>query len=354
MRGKILKICNIYDNYKSTGILFTNAKETFYITGALFDGFWILIVKSKVYVICSKMVAHQVQEYFREQGAYIDVIIEPYFYKAVLEILKQSKIKVLLVDPRYMNAADFVLICENLKKEKISIIKGISVLDSIKLVKDTAEIENIRKSCEIVSKVCDMVRKELKPGLSELDIHYKVLGLFAENKVSESFIPIVASGANTANPHHRSSDRKIVENDIVMMDIGCIYNGYCSDLTRTYFLGKIERRRRKVWDIVKNAQNAVLDGIKAGLPVSYADKTARSVIDMAGYKDNFIHTTGHGIGVEIHEMPSLTLNAEGIFLAHMAITVEPGIYIDGEFGVRIEDTILVEEDGCEVLTSATY
>jgi Xaa-Pro aminopeptidase len=253
-----------------------------------------------------------------------------------------------------MNATDFILINENLSYEKINLIKKTGILDSLRIIKSTIEIENLKKACQIVSEVCNTVKGELKPGLSEIDIHYRVIELFAKNRVTESFTPIIASGTNSANPHHRSSNRKITENDIVMMDIGCMYNGYCSDLTRTYFLGKINNNQKRIWDIVKSSQSAVLKEIKAGLPVSWADKTARDIIEAAGYKDKFIHTTGHGVGIEIHEMPSLAPNAESIFLTYMAVTVEPGIYIEGEFGVRIEDTILIKENGCEVLTSAVY
>ena len=112
-----------------------------------------------------------------------------------------------------------------------------------------------------------------------------------------------------------------------MMDLGCVYKGYCSDLTRTYYLGKINGKFKKIWDIVKNAQNAVLKEIKAGLPVSLADKTARAVIQAAGYKDKFIHTTGHGVGIEIHEMPSLSSNAEDLFLRNTFTTLVPNLGI---------------------------
>ncbi|MDR3256442.1 MAG: M24 family metallopeptidase [Endomicrobium sp.] len=346
------KISKIFNRYKTESILFTGAKETFYLTGAGIDGFWLLILKNKIYAICSKMIENQLKEYFNKQNIHIHTGLP--LYKSIGEILKQNKIDTLLIDPKYMNAASFILINENLNKEKISLIKKVGILDDIRLIKSTVEIENIKTACHIVSEVCNKVKSELKTGLSELDIHYRVLELFAKKRVTESFSPIIASGANSANPHHISSNRKISENDIIMMDIGCRYNGYCSDLTRTYFLGKINNEQKKIWDLVKNSQNAVLKEIKAGLPVLWADKTSRNIIAAAGYKDKFIHTTGHGVGIEIHEMPSLASNAEGVFLTHMIVTIEPGIYIEREFGVRIEDTILITENGCEVLTSATY
>jgi Xaa-Pro aminopeptidase len=346
------KISQIYRKYKTNCLLFTNAKETFYLTGAKFDGFWLLFVKEKTYAICSKMTENQVRQYFKNKNIVIHVSVS--FYKAVLKILKQNKACSLLVDPQYINAADFLLINEKLNIEGINIKKKVGVLSSLRIVKTADEIENLKIACKIVSKVCNIIKGELRPGLSELDIHYRVLELFAKNKVAESFTPIIASGENSANPHHRSSMRKITKNDILMMDMGCAYNGYCSDLTRTYFLDKIDARRKRVFDVVRNSQNAVIKDIKSGLPISWADKAARSIIEKAGYKDRFIHNTGHGIGVEIHEAPSLSPVAEGFFLAHMAVTVEPGIYIENEFGVRIEDTILIKDDGCEVLTSATY
>jgi Xaa-Pro aminopeptidase len=346
------KISQIFSKYETNCALFTNAKETFYLTGAKFDGFWLLFVKDKAYAICSKMTENQIRQYFKNKNISIYAVLP--FYKTILKILKQHKTDNLLIDPQYINAADFLLINEKLNFEGISIKKKVGVLNSLRIVKNAREIENLKIACKIVSKVCNIIKDELKSGVSELDIHYRVLELFAKNKVTESFTPIIASGENSANPHHKSSMRKITKNDIVMMDMGCTYNGYCSDLTRTYFLNRIDASRKRVFDIVRSSQNAVIKDIKSGLPISWADKTARNIIEKAGYKDKFIHNTGHGVGVEIHEMPSLSLVAEGFFLTHMVVTVEPGIYIENEFGVRIEDTILIKEDGCKVLTLAAY
>lgn len=352
------KISKIFAKYKTDGVLFTNTEEIFYLSGAGFGGFWLLVLKDKTYAICQKMIENQIKEYFGKQDAHIHINIiqaESSFHKTLIEILKQNKTDALLIDPKHTNALDFILINENLKSERTNVIKKIGVLDDLRLIKDTNEIKNLKKACQITSEICSTIKHEVKPGLSELDVHYRILELFAKNKVMQSFTPIIASGDNSANPHHISSKRKIAENDIIIIDIGCTYNGYCSDLTRTYFLGKSENSNyKKVWDIVKNSQNAVLKEIKAGLPISWADKTARNIIETAGYKENFIHTTGHGVGIEIHETPTLSSTAGGVFLTHMVVTVEPGIYIKGEFGVRIEDTVLIKENDCKVLTSAEY
>ena len=342
----------MYDKYKTEAFIFTGRIEIFYLSGADFDGFWILAVKDKIYAICSKMIENQVKEFFAKQNLHIYIGVP--FSDKVVEILKENEVTGVLADSKYMNAADYITLNAKLSAAKIKIEAKTGLLDKLRFVKSADEIENIKESCKIASEVCEAVKSELRPGIAELDVHYRIIELFAKYKVKESFAPIVAAGKNSANPHHASSNYKIAENDIVMIDLGCVYKGYCSDLTRTYFLGKINSEFREIWGIVKEAQNAVLKEIKAGLPLSFADKTARAIIDAAGYKDNFIHTAGHGVGIEIHEMPSLSSNAEGIFLRNSTVTIEPGIYLNGEFGVRIEDTILITKDGCEILTTAIY
>jgi Xaa-Pro aminopeptidase len=354
MKRKILKI---FKKYQIESVLFTNVKEIFYLTEAKFNGFWILIIRNKAYIIHQKMIENQIKKYFSGKAnkiTYTLVTTKLPLYKTIPKILKRNKINNLLVDLKYTNALDLALISESLGKEKIDVTKKIGVLDNVRLVKTTFEIKNIKMACKIASEACNVIKNELRAGLTEIDIHYRVLELFAKKHVSKSFSPIVASGTNSANPHHISSKKKISENDIVIIDIGCLYNGYCSDLTRTYFLGRISADRRRVWDIVKIAQDTILKKIKPGVPISYSDKVVRSVIATSGYKRNFIHNTGHGVGIEIHEMPLLSSDAAGVFLANSTVTIEPGVYIKGKFGVRIEDTILLTKNGCVVLTSANY
>jgi Xaa-Pro aminopeptidase len=348
MKSKIQKLIG---KYGCGNFLFANKTETFYLTGASFDGFWILVIDGAVCIICSKMIENQAREFFGER---YDIVAGAPFSKQIAQACQAADIKEIIIDSKYLPASEFLLLESRLKAAGIALAAKAGVLDGLRIVKSVLEIENIKTACRIVSEVCDEIRPEIKMGLAELDIHYKILEKFAKRKVNPSFTPIVAAGANSANPHHASSNYKIAENDPVMLDIGCFYKGYASDLTRTFYLGKISEEFKKVWDAVKKAQSAAISLMKAGLPVSFGDKAARDVIDSYGYKDNFIHSTGHGVGIEIHEMPSIAVNAEGIFLAGMAVTAEPGIYLEGKFGVRIEDTVLINEKGCEILTSAAY
>ncbi|MDR3111860.1 MAG: aminopeptidase P family protein [Elusimicrobiota bacterium] len=348
------KIKKLFSQHKTNSLLFTSTTECFYLAKSEFDGFWILAVKDKVYVLSPKMILNQVKKHFEKTPDKVCVCEVDSFSQTLCKILKQFGAKNILVDSKYISASNFFSISKKLSKENIKLITKDGVLDKIRIVKCDEEIENIKTACRIVSQVCDEIKVELKAGLTELDIHYRILEFFAKNKVYESFTPIVASGKNSANPHHRSSDRKVKENDIVLIDIGCVYKGYCSDLTRTYFLGKIPEIQKNVWNIVKKSQKKAILLAKAGVFALEIDNAARGIISDAGYKENFIHTTGHGVGVEIHESPRLSAKTKERLQKNFTVTIEPGIYLNGQFGVRIEDTVLIKNNNCEVLTSAVY
>ena len=165
-----------------------------------------------------------------------------------------------------------------------------------------------------------------------------------------SFDSIVAFGENAAYPHYITGNRILRKNDIVLCDIGALVEGYCSDLTRTFFLGSISPLGRTVYDTVARAQQLSMDAVKPGVKSAQIDRIARDEIDRAGYGPRFIHSTGHGVGVEIHEAPGVGPSSTDVLEPGMIITVEPGIYLQGWGGVRIEDTLLVTPTGYEILT----
>ena len=241
-----------------------------------------------------------------------------------------------------------------LKENKISVYPDKNSIIEQRTIKNKEEIKNIKKACDIVSKVFETVKKKVVPGMTELDIHFKIEEEFAKNHVVQSFKTIVASGPNSANPHHISGNRKIRKNDIVLIDMGCIYKGYCSDLTRTFFVGKENKQQVKIWNIVKQAHDEALIKVNQNMKTSDIDLSARNKIKQEGYEKNFIHTTGHGVGLDIHEAPVIGSKSNEILKEGMVITIEPGIYLEKKFGVRIEDTVLVTKNGYKVLTSAEY
>ena len=225
------------------------------------------------------------------------------------------------------------------------------LIEDMRVIKDGREISDIKTACEISKEAIRFTGKIIKTGMSEKELADKLEYFLRENGAEKSaFDIIVASGKNSANPHHKPANRKFRKDDIVLVDLGCVYRGYSSDLTRTYFLSKIDKCNKKVFDIAQEAQLKAINIIKDGVSCKKVDSAARNFIDENGFGKNYIHSTGHGVGIDIHEEPVLSAKSEAILRQGMVVTVEPGIYIPGKFGVRVEDTVLVTKNGCEVLT----
>ncbi|MDD5259977.1 MAG: aminopeptidase P family protein [bacterium] len=226
------------------------------------------------------------------------------------------------------------------------------LIEDLRLVKDKDELILIRKAAHIADAVYKQVRAMIQPGLTEQLIAGKIDALIRGKGCEPAFKTIVASGPGTAVPHHAAGNRKLTKNDLVMLDFGAIYKGYRSDLTRTLFLGKINKLYQCLYDLVAAAQDEAIKSIGPGVRTESIDQAARSVITKAGYGNYFIHSTGHGLGLETHESPRLSNKDTMILQPGMVVTVEPGIYLPNCAGIRIEDVILVTATGREVLTKA--
>ena len=176
----------------------------------------------------------------------------------------------------------------------------------------------------------------------------------AQGGTGPSFAPITCFGANGAEPHHDNDDTRLKDGDSVILDVGLLHRRYCSDMTRTLFFGHVDAEQQKVYDACRRANEAGRAAVRPGLPMCEFDRAARRVIEDAGYGKYFIHRTGHGIGLEVHEHPDNSSVSQIIARPGMCFSVEPGIYLPGRFGVRIEDLVCVTEDGCETLNELDH
>ncbi|MCL1944695.1 MAG: aminopeptidase P family protein [Firmicutes bacterium] len=221
-----------------------------------------------------------------------------------------------------------------------------SYLEQDMAIKHDYMIANMQQAQNIAEKSLDKVRGLIKPNISEKEIAtqlaYEMSSLGASGP---SFDIIVAFGENSAYPHHSPTDKKLKKTDIILVDMGAKYNGFCSDMTRTFCIGDIPQELQNVHALVLQAQEHALSKIKEGLRCNFVDGLSREYLKANGYADKFVHSLGHGIGVAVHEFPRLSINSEDILKANMVVTVEPGVYINGLGGVRIEDMVLVEKDG---------
>ena len=225
------------------------------------------------------------------------------------------------------------------------------IVEGLRQAKDPSEIALIRYSIAILENAVLYFESILKPGLSENDLASKTeYFIRAASGEWASFEIIVASGPNSAFPHARPSDRIIRPNDMVLLDLGVSYEGYKSDLTRVFFLGKISTKQKKIYGIVKEAQRRSIKAIKPGAKISGIDGIARGFINAKGFGGGFGHALGHGIGLEVHEGPSISSRNHAEIKPGMVFTIEPAIYLPNWGGIRIEDMVLVTKKGCEVLT----
>ena len=272
------------------------------------------------------------------------------YFEALSEILKQYKKVGFEANNTIFSMFDRL----NKELPNVELIPINGGIETLRMQKEEYEIDKIRKAVEITDKAFSYILTEIKPGMTEIEVK-----LLLENKQiklgakGSSFETIIAAGVNSAKPHARPSTNVIKEGDIVTIDFGCYYEGYCSDMTRTFFVGKATNEELiNIHNIVQQAAKIQIEEIKPGLKCLDIDKIGRDYITEKGYGKEFCHGTGHGIGLDIHEEPYLTVKGETVLQPGMVVTVEPGIYVEGLGGVRIEQDILVTKEGYEILNKS--
>ncbi|MEK7722034.1 MAG: aminopeptidase P family protein [Elusimicrobiota bacterium] len=316
--------------------------EIGFLTGFHLDGCSMLVSRSDAWVFMPKMLL----EHFRSKVDFVTAVApEGSPEDAALARIKELKLKRAAFEPEtetYKRGTAWL---------KAGLLEKDGLTGALRAVKEGEEIEILRKSCRIAARSFGIVKPRIKTGCTELSVYRDLEDTMqAMGAKGPSFNLIVGFGPNSAMPHHETSERKLKNNEAVLLDYGCVYGNYCSDITRSYFHGRPSEEYKKVYSTVAASQKAGLAKVRAGVKARDVDAACRNCISDAGYGQYFIHGTGHGIGLEIHEFPRLNTKFEAVLRAGMAVTVEPGIYLPGKFGVRIEDSALVTKTGCEILT----
>ena len=272
-------------------------------------------------------------------------------FAAALDWLRERKrIKRLGIEAAYTTVADRELLGKRVGRG-VRIVNAPSLIERMRMVKSEDEIGKIRAACELGSQLFDTLAEALKPGRTESQVAGQ-LELAARNAGADqmAFTTIIAGGKRSALPHGRASAAPIPDEGFVVCDFGVILSGYCSDMTRTLHVGRPSAEARRVYEAVREAQQAALEAVRPEKTVGEVDAAARKLLHKRGLGKYFTHSTGHGLGLEIHEAPRVAAGQREILRPGMVITVEPGVYLAGKFGVRIEDTVVVTETGCDILT----
>jgi Xaa-Pro aminopeptidase len=290
----------------------------------------------------------------KEASDFEVVLVRSSLLGALKKLLPQLGIRRLLFESHYLLHATAVKLLDLGQKQNIKMIATSGMIEKLRTVKSAGEIEKIRQAVSLNELVFQETFQNLIPGQTEREVAIAIESAMMLKGAEEPAFPtIVAAGPNAAVPHAVPTDRAIKENETVIIDMGLKLNGYCSDMTRTVVLGKPDKRIKETIRLVRKAQQEALKTIKAGITAREADRAARKIITDAGFGKNFGHGLGHGVGLAVHEPPSLNRIRRNKLKAGMVVTVEPGIYLPGWGGVRLENMVVVEEGGCRALNQDT-
>jgi Xaa-Pro aminopeptidase len=236
----------------------------------------------------------------------------------------------------------------------VQFIPTTGIVERLRCIKEPKELTLITKAVDLVDAAFEQLRAIIRPNMTEKAVAWELEKLLREHGSGEMpFEIITAAGPNSALPHARPSEKRVSSGEPLLIDVGARIGGYCSDFTRTLFLGKADTTLEKVYDIVLKAQLNAVKGIESGMNAAQADRFARSVIEQAGYGDVFGHGLGHGVGLAVHELPTVAPSSSDTLMNGMVFTIEPGIYLPGQGGVRIEDTVVLENGKVRVLTKTS-
>ena len=334
------------DEKKLDGFLVSKPANVFYLSGFSGEGS-LLITPGNSYLITDFRYREEAWEEARGFRAVLLGKSAP--VETAARIIFRLRLKRIGFESCWLSYREYRRLKAELKGEKL--ISTERTLEAMRMIKEPSEVRLIFQSCQIACRAMDYARRIIRPGIREREAAAKVENFIRSCENSEvAFGPIVAAGSNASRPHARPGNRKIGRNDLVIVDLGVRFRGYSSDLTRTLMLGKISSKKKKLLASVREAQQRALAEIRPGKEISYIDSLARNHLKSRGLGKEFGHGLGHGVGLEVHEEPSISAKNHGRLLPGMVVTIEPGVYLSGWGGVRWEDTVVITRQGYRILT----
>ena len=345
MNAKLQWLRNKMASLDLQGLIISNPVNIRYLTNIQAEGILLLTRKENIYITDARYIehVHSTLTLFDEIIVYDinDVSRDDYenFF-----LFREN----VGFEENYVTYAKYK---EYIRKYKINnLVETENIIEKQRMIKDEEEISNIQKACEITDNCFSYILSYIKPGMTEKQIADEIEQYYKQRTDGLSFDTIVASGENTSKPHAVPTERKIQEKDIITIDMGCKVNGYCSDMTRTFFVGEVPENIKPVYDLVLKNQLQTTEEYKDGANTRLLTKMVENDFKLNGY--DLVHALGHGVGLEIHEAPYVNYKSDTQLRENMVVTNEPGIYLPGKFGVRIEDTIAITKFGCISLTKS--
>ncbi len=333
-------------DFSLDAVIINKPENRRYISGFTGSAGIVLITRNKSYLLTDSRYIEQAK---KESPEYNVIDSGAMILKIIEEIFLGNKVNKIAFEDDYITHKNYMEYKEHLSN--FELISGKNIIENLRKLKDDEEINLISKAVQISESAFKYILDYIKPGVKEKDIALELEYYMKKNGAEDIAFPtIVASGWRSSLPHGLASSKKINYGDFITIDFGAVYQGYNSDMTRTICVGKPDNKQIEIYELVLKAQVNAINNIKEGITCKKADEFARKIISENGYGDYFGHGLGHGVGLAVHEIPSLSFKSKDTLFKNMIVTVEPGIYIPDWGGVRIEDMVIVKEKNVDVLT----
>ncbi|GAB6990430.1 M24 family metallopeptidase [Paenibacillus pini] len=346
---RVLKLREAMQNKSVKALFVTSSINRRYLTGFTGSSGYVLITMDAAYLLTDFRYMTQAPQ--QAQGF---TVVEhgQRVTDTIKELLSSSNITELAFEQEDVSFSAYTTFAQQLKPVELLPVAGL--VEQLRMFKDEEELKVMQRAADLADETFQHILGFVKKGMTEREVDLE-MEFFMRRKgaTSSSFDTIVASGERSSMPHGVASERVIQGNELITFDFGALLDGYCSDLTRTIALGQPDPKLKEIYDIVLEAQLHTLEHIKPGMTGREADALARDIITKYGYGEHFGHSTGHGLGMEVHEMPRLSKLSDDVLKPGMVVTVEPGIYLPGLGGVRIEDDIVITDTGIAILTHSS-
>lgn len=355
MQKRLEKLTNWLRNESIDAAILTSSETVFYFSGFMSDPHErvlaiVLFPHEEPFLFCPQMEVATAKETGFPYAIYGYSDIENPWEMIKREVLKRTaKIERIAIEKQHMNVERFEILQKAFPGSEF--IACEEKVNDLRLIKDRSEIEKLKKACELADYAIEVGSAAIKEGITELELVAIVEYELKKKGVEKmSFQTTILTGPHAASPHGTPGMNKVKNGDFVLFDLGVVYEGYCSDITRTIGFGDVPEEHVEIYNIVLKAQEAAVRSSKPGITCGEIDLTARNIIEEAGYGEYFTHRLGHGLGINIHEYPSINSTNKLVLQEGMVYTIEPGIYIPGKVGIRIEDDVVITKNGAETLT----
>jgi Xaa-Pro aminopeptidase len=348
LTSRIRKLISVIRCSGLDALLINHETDIRYLTQYPAHDAWLLVTPGEAFYMTDGRYIEEVKKGLR---GITPVKFERSISEEAAACCRKARVRRLGVDERYLTVDQY----KRLKKfcdKNISIVPANGCVESLRAVKEPGELKLMREALRLDLKAYRTIKPWLKPGVAEIDILHRLEAFIRKEGITFAFDPIIASGPNSAYPHARVTGRKLCRKEPVLIDLGMDYKGYKSDLTRMFFLDTMPTSYRDVLSIVRDAQEKAFKVIRPGVLGKDVDAAVRNYLKKHGLAERFTHSLGHGVGMEVHEAPRLSLSSDAILEENMVCTVEPGVYFPGKYGVRLEEMVLVTKKGCEVMSRA--